>query len=302
MKTPSPPPAPDPAATAAAQGAINKETAIAQARLNQVNEVTPYGTSTYTPTGESADGIEQYQRTVELNPEEQAILDQQRQVSSQLNNLAGDQVGRVETALAEPFNYDGLPEAPEASEDARQQTIDALYGQYSSRLDPQFDEDQAALETQLANQGIAVGSDAYNSRLESFGRTRNDAYNSALNQAVASGGAEQSRLFGLQGAARERGIQEKSYLRNLPLNEVATLMGSAPGITMPEFSPMPMTGINPADITGPTALQYQGQLNGYNQGVGQQNALMGGLFGLGGSALGGWAGSQAGSAAIGAMF
>ena len=49
MKSPSAPPAPDPKETAAAQGAINKETAIAQARLNQVNEITPFGTSTYTP-------------------------------------------------------------------------------------------------------------------------------------------------------------------------------------------------------------------------------------------------------------
>lgn len=287
MKSPSPPPAPDPAATAAAQGAINKETAIAQSRLNQVNEITPYGTSTYSPTGQTVDGIQQYQREIKLSPEQQAILDQQNQISGQLYGLAGDQLGRVDEAVSQPFTYDNVPAAPEADSDARQQTIDALYGQYSSRLDPRFQQEQESLETRLANQGIGVGTDAWSSAMDDFGRSKNDAYTSALNQAVTSGGAEQSRLFGLQNAARQQGIQEQAYLRNLPLNEVSALMGASPGVTMPQFSPTPQTGINPADITGPTALQYQGQMNAYNQGIGSRNALMGGLFGLGGSVLGG---------------
>ena len=74
---PSPPPAPDPAATAAAQGAINKETAIAQARLNQVDEYTPYGSSIYEKTGNVTDGIDQMKRTTTLDPTQQAIVDKQ---------------------------------------------------------------------------------------------------------------------------------------------------------------------------------------------------------------------------------
>ena len=46
--SPSPPPQPDPVATAQAQGAVDKETAIAQAALNRINENTPYGSLTYT--------------------------------------------------------------------------------------------------------------------------------------------------------------------------------------------------------------------------------------------------------------
>lgn len=43
----SPPDPPDPKETAAAQGQTNRETALAQARLNMVDRVTPYGTVTY---------------------------------------------------------------------------------------------------------------------------------------------------------------------------------------------------------------------------------------------------------------
>jgi len=287
----SPPAAPDPAATAAAQGAINKETAIAQANLNRINEYTPYGQSVYEkqldPSGKPLmeGDIPLYDRRTTLTPDQQAIVDQQTRISGDLNTLAGEQVGRVGESLATPFSYEGMPGAPTADADARQQTIDALYGQATSRLDPRFTQERTALETQLANQGIGVGSDAYNSSMESFGRTRNDAYTSALNQAIGAGGDEQSRLFGLQGSERERAIQEAAYLRNTPLNEASALMGSSGGVTMPQFSAIPQTGINPADITGPTALQYQGQMNTYNQKMNQQNQHIQGLYGIAGAAL-----------------
>ena len=47
---PKPPAAPDPAKTAAAQTASNKETAYWNAALNNVNQVTPYGNLTYAQT------------------------------------------------------------------------------------------------------------------------------------------------------------------------------------------------------------------------------------------------------------
>lgn len=295
--SPSVPAPPDPKETAAAQGAVNKETAIAQSRLNQVDEYTPFGSSTYTPTGETVDGIQRYQRTISLNPEEQSILDQQRAISGQLNDLAGDQVGRVDQALSQPFSYDGMPAAPEADSESRKQVIDALYGQYSSRLDPRFEQERNAFETRLANQGIGVGSDAYSRAMDDFGRYRNDAYTSAMNQAVASGGAEQSRLFGLQGSARERAIQEAAYQRNLPLNEVSALMGTGSGVTLPQFSSIPQTGIANTDITGPTSLAYQGQLQNAQMQSQANSSMLGGLFGLGSAGLGAY-GTYAGLAAM----
>jgi hypothetical protein len=289
---PAAPAAPDPAATAAAQGAINKETAVAQSRLNQVDEYTPYGQSIYTPKGEEIDGIQQFRRDTTLNPEQQAIVDQQTAISGDLNRFAGDQIGRVEQSLSTPFSYEGMPDPANASPEARQEAIDALYGQYQSRLDPRFAKEQSALETRLANQGIGIDSDAYRSATSEFGRNKNDAYTSAANQAVVGGGAEQSRLFGLQNSARERAIQEQAYLRGIPLNEMSALMGASGGVNMPTFSPTPQTGVQTADITSPTMMQYGGQMNAYNQGRSSNNAMMGGLFGLAGSIGGGLAGNS----------
>jgi len=302
--SPSPPAAPDPAATAAAQGKINRETAIAQARLNQVDDYTPYGSSIYEPTGETRDDIDQYKRTTTLDPAQQAIFEQQTGITQDLNLLADDQLGRVSSNLADPFSFEGLPAAPVANEAARQQAIDAIYGQHTSRLDPRFARDKTALETRLANQGIPVGSDAFSEAMESQGRTRNDAYTSALNQAIASGGAEQSRLFGLGGSERARAIQEYTTQRNAPLNEVAALM-SGNSITNPQFSSMPNTAINPPDLIGLTRDKYATDMSAYNQQLSSNSSTQGGLFGLAGNVAGGlpyesWFGAGAGAAGAGA--
>ena len=109
-KTPDAPPGFNPTQVAAAQGAINRETAVAQTQLNQLDEFTPYGTSVYAPTGDpTPQGIQRYKRTFKLDPEQQAILDQQNRVSRELSTVAGDQVGRVGETLATPFTYEGMP-------------------------------------------------------------------------------------------------------------------------------------------------------------------------------------------------
>lgn len=285
--SPSPPPEPDPGAIASAQGAANKETAIAQARLNQVNEITPFGSSTYSPTGQSVDGIQQFQRTTVLDPAQQAILDKQNAVSLGLGDLSEDQLARISASVATPFDYAGMPAAPVADEASRKAAEDAIYGRYASRLDPQFKEREDQLATTLANQGIGIGSEAYKNEYDRLGRERTDAYQAAREAAVGAGGAEQSRMFGLGATARDRAIQEELTKRGMPLNELAAMMGTSPGLTAPTFSPTPQTQIAPTDVTGAYALSQSAANNAYNQQMGRNNAAMGGLYGLGAAGLGG---------------
>ena len=65
---PKPPPAPDPAKTAALEGAQNKETAIAQGWLGAVNTNTPYGKVSYTAgnpiQGSGSYNVEGYQNAL----------------------------------------------------------------------------------------------------------------------------------------------------------------------------------------------------------------------------------------------
>lgn len=106
----------------------------------------------------------------------------------------------------------------------------------------------------------------------------------------------QTQLFNERGAnaalantGREREIQERAYLRNVPLNDIAALM-SGSQVNAPTFSAVPQASVGTAD--------YQGMVqNNYNQALQQQQAkqaarsqmigsIFGGLGAVGGAAIG----------------
>lgn len=128
MDTPS---APDPADTAAAQGAANKETAIANAELNRYNQKTPYGDLTWTqqtpapvlnPDGTpvlNADGTpklagqNQWTSTQTLTPQAQAILDNQMAAGKTLSDTLNTKAQQATAVAAQPPA--SLGQAPDAA-------------------------------------------------------------------------------------------------------------------------------------------------------------------------------------------
>lgn len=73
----------------------------------------------------------------------------------------------------------------------------AFYQQGESRLKPRMQEEQAALETQLQNQGLTRGSAAWNAEMDRQMRARNDAYSSLTNNAIMASGQEAARMQGM---------------------------------------------------------------------------------------------------------
>ena len=283
------PSAPDPQKTAQAQGAANKETAIAQAILNNTSQVTPYGTSTYQKIG-SLSGTPQFQQTVTLNPEQQKILDLQNALTQSTYGLGNQQIGNIAGTVSQPLSFEGLQQLPGMGDFAseRQRVEDSLYNRATSRLDPQFDTERRRMETDLVNRGFTPGTEAYNKALDSYNRARTDAYQQARDSAVASAGAEQSRLYNQALSGRQQGIQETLTQRNQPINELAALLGTSPGVQAPSFAQPAQTGIAPTDVIGPTNTAYQGQLADWQSRQQAQQALWGGLSGLGGALGGAW--------------
>lgn len=285
-KQPSPP---DPYDVVDAQTDANRDTAVAQTRLNQINEYTPFGSAVWSPTGQTIDGIDQYQRTVTLSPQEQALYDQQNALQQQVLGYAGPQLDRLNNILSQDFNFDQLGPAPEANDETRQRVENALYQRARGYLDPQFEQDQRALETQLVNSGFTRGSEAYDAELQKFRANKGNVYGNAMWDAIAQGGAEQSRLYGLEANARERVIQEMAAQRSQPLNEWATLLGQSGGVNVPTFSAPPQTQVAGTDVASNVWNAYKAQQDQYNQAQNQQNSFWGALSGLGSAALGGWA-------------
>lgn len=72
---------------------------------------------------------------------------------------------------------------------------DATYQQATRALDPQFQQAEARFNQDMVNRGIAQGSEAFTAARSDFDRSRNDAYGSARNQALAQALAAQNQGF-----------------------------------------------------------------------------------------------------------
>lgn len=291
--SPKAPAAPDPVATASAQTAGNKETAYWNAMLNNVNQTTPYGSLTYTQSGNGTydpNKPPQFSSSIQLSPEQQKIYDTQTGQQQQLLDMGGQQMNRINQAVSTPFSYGGLPSAPTSADvnALSQKGQDAIM----SRLDPQFAHDEEALRTRLINQGIGQGSEAYNTEFDHFNQAKNDARTQAILQGQNYGSAEQAQQLGL----RNQAIQEYTAQRNAPLNEY-TALTSGTQVQNPQFSSQGYNGAQSVDYANLVNQQYQGQLGAYNSKVAGNNATQGALFGLGGSLLGA-AGSAGGFAPL----
>lgn len=246
----SSPKAPDPAKTAAAQSASNRDTALSQQLLNFVDQQGPYGGLKYDQTGtnsyvDSLTGktvtVPKFTATTTLSPQQQAILDQTQAAELNLGTIANERSNFLKDYLAKPFDVNA----------ATEQKLNDLG---RARLDPRFAEQQEALRTQLINSGIRPGSAAYTSALRDFEANRNDAYN-------------QLALTG-----RQQAFNEATYERSQPLNEIGALLS---GSQVQQFQPIntPQTSVGGVDYTGLVNQKYQSKLA-------NSQAKMGGLFGL----------------------
>lgn len=87
------------------------------------------------------------------------------------------------------------------------------------RMNPQLAQSRSALETQLANQGLQPGSEAYNRAIDSATRQENDARFGA----ILNAGQEQSRLAGLarDQAGFQNSAQQQAYNQMLSSGQFA---------------------------------------------------------------------------------
>lgn len=130
--------------------------------------------------------------------------------------------GQAASNMATPFDISQFGDI-QTGEDARNQAIQAAYGQASSRLDPQWSQREDATRTRLLNQGLTEGSEAWNNAMGELGRDRNDAYSSAMNAAIMQGQSAGDSVFRNSMAARQQALAEALRSRQLPMEELAQL-------------------------------------------------------------------------------
>lgn len=187
--------------------------------------------------------------------------------------------------------------------ESRARVEDALF----QRLAPSQNAQRAATNQSLANQGLTPGSEAYNNSMRALGQQENDARLAVIAQggqeeALQAGIASQlfnqqssnrdallnaqNALFGQQTAARglfdqeqqqgfnqsnalrQQAIQEQLTARQIPLNEIAALLGGQQ-VQYPQFTNTAQTQVGNTDLSSIMNGYISSQNNAYNARVQQ---------------------------------
>lgn len=267
MCAPSPPPPPDYAGAAVAQGAANKDAAIASSQLSNPNIVGPTGRQTVTYANDPITGNPIPTVTQTYSPEQQRIFDINQQGQLGLSQIGADAVGRIGGILGQDVNFD---RDLGTQSQGRQEVIDAMM----NRVNQDIGRRQEGIESTLTARGIPRGSEAWNREMDQLDRSRNDA----LQQSIV--GADARAMD-----ERRQGITELLAERQTPLNEISALR------TGSQVSPLQFQGFSGSTVGAAPVMQgavAQGNAaqNAYNQSVGSSNAMMGGLFKLGAAGIG----------------
>jgi len=306
----SAPPPPDYASAAKATAAGDLEAARVAAAANRVNQYTPYGSLVYRQEApqqqfsESAynQALQNYKAgqkaweesggygeapkapnysdflttqgtpddnwsvTQTLSPEQQKLLDYQNATSIGLGELTGKGLGYVEKMIQDPFSTKDLAST---GFDAGQQYQDA----YMKRLDPQIQQGREQTAQRLANQGITVGSKAYEEAMRLQGQKENDMLLGATTQGFGTG---------LQ--ARQQGFNELAYQRNEPINTLNAVRTGAQ-VTNPSYVSVPQQATTKgADMLGAATAQGNYDTASANAASASNSGMTSGLMSLAGTA------------------
>ena len=209
---PAPPAAPDYAGAAVAQGAANVETARASAKLSNPNVYSPYGTQLVSYDGD----IPTIRQT--LTPEAQRTLEAQQVLQGNLARLGGTAYTNAFGALSTPFSFGGqvqtqfnqggpLQNAPSAGQyglarggpnapnltsqldlsNVAKMPVNAgttAQEAIMRRLEPNLARQRTSTETQLINQGLRPGTEAYDNAARILGEQENDLRSQAALQGL----------------------------------------------------------------------------------------------------------------------
>jgi hypothetical protein len=236
------PKAPNYAAAAEAQGQASLALTDKQTAQNRPDVYTPWGSQTWTN-----EGGDKWTSRVTLSPQEQASLDSQMAIQQGRSDAAKELLGQATDAFQTPMNWNNLPSRagnvqagnlgpnpnldPNSANDSfnagRGVTGAFMFGQGNNpnaireraqeavwqMQKPALDQRRESTEVQLANQGLARGSEAWNREMQRL----DDSEARARLSAVEAGRQEADMLFGqgIQGVDQANRIAGQEYQQNM---------------------------------------------------------------------------------------
>ena len=209
-------------------------------------------------------GSNQWTATQTLSPAEQAILNAKE-------GLATGKLGYAQDLLSKAQSGQGgvdMSSLPSYGINPGETYSDAIM----RRLQPQMQQAQQSFESQMANQGVVPGTQAYDNAYRNFAQGQNDQRTSAI-----TGGMN----VGL--TANQQAYNQALQNMNNPINMINSLENGAQ-VTNPQgVNSANMPQVAGADLTGAAQSKYNNQLSAYNADQQANSSFMTGLMGLGGA-------------------
>ena len=267
QSAPSPPPAPDYKGAAQAESAGSAQAGIGSNIMAHPNIYTPLGSQTWDQSGvysvPSIGGnpgfdIPMWTQNIQLSPDQQSLFDKQNQLSQGILGLGNTSLDQTRASLGQPMDM---------------QSVDDIYNRAyetnTARLGPEWQQRQEQMQTQLAQQGLVPGGEAYDNAMRNFNEGRNDAYSTARRDAIS----QMPQTYQLEAASRMQPLTEFNAIRT----------GAQP--QMPQFQASQYAGMQGPQLLNAANMQGQwGQQNYQNQ-LGASNAFMSGLMDLAGAGM-----------------
>jgi hypothetical protein len=229
--TKSTPDPPDYRAAAEETAASSRGVTEQQTWANRPNINTPFGQQTWEVTPQWDPSTGQYLNTwtqnTNLTPESQAALDSQMRITQDKSNLAESMIGRAQNEYGQEMDWDqftDMANAPEASQYGelpdvpgyereniqrsigdsgryRDEATAALNEQFDKRMEPRLQRQMESRRTQLYNQGLKEGDEAFDNAMGDLGQEQEDARRQADLDAILTGGQEAQRYQGMDVAS-----------------------------------------------------------------------------------------------------
>lgn len=274
---------------ATAQGAASQQNVNQQTGANRADQTNPFGSSAWTQDPNTG----KWTQNVSLAGAQGDALTAQQNLQAGRSEAASGLLGQATDALGQPIDtsqFHGMYNFGTPGQ-VNQQAQDAVMGQ----LQPIIDQKSKALDSQLANQGITPGSEAYQNAHDQLARDTNNMELQGVQAGFQQGNTDFSNNIALgnyQQNQNNSSLSQQETIRSQPLNDINALT-SGQQVQAPTFGSYGQAGVATApNYLGASQSQYNALLDASNAGAAKDASFNQGLFGLGGAFLGSNAGQK----------
>lgn len=284
LSSPKQPKAPDYTSLANQQAGLDKATAQDLTKANRPTQNAPGGSINWSQDPTTG----QWTQNLSYSPSVQAGMDN-----------ASALAAKQQTGLLNQGSFQGPASVGAYDPHAGDAVADAYYHSVMDRAAPLQQTQRDQLTTQLRQQGLTPGTEAYDASMKNMLNSQGDVNTTAAQNAVGAGYTEARNIYGAQLAGQQQDYNQAStdYARPWDTASAATTMQN--NQYTPQFAGFgTATGYAPANVAGAAQQQYQAASGTASNSSGKLGGLLNtGMKGVAGyMGGGGWTGALQGAA------